>query len=101
MTKEDLIDKFITEHVFPQFREVKHPLYGLDRFFAAGPNDNNRVAGIYFFDKSKLNIAPHKWGIIQSMFSLTKDETIIVLNRWFRDNFPLLQFKHILLVTYP
>ena len=101
MVRKELIDKFITEHVFPNFREVKHPMFDLDKFFASGPNDNNRVACISFVYKSALSISPRSWGTIQSMFSLTEDEIIIVLNRWFRDNFPLLQFKEIVLTTYP
>jgi hypothetical protein len=52
------------------------------------------------FDKDLL-IGPPKWGIVQGMFSLTEDETIITLGRWFKKNVPLLSFDKIQLLRYP
>jgi len=100
MIREELINEFITNHVFPQFREVRHPIFDLDRYFAVGLNNNNRIACIPFYNKGELRIAPFTWSTIQNMFSLTEDEIIIALTRWFRDNFPLLCYHDIILVTY-
>ena len=96
---EELINEFITKHVFPQFREVKHPFYS-EPFFSICFDDNNRVACISPFDNS-LAIAPFSWGSVQAMFSLTEDETIIALGRWLRKNVPLLSFDKIELLRYP
>jgi len=103
MIMEQLIDEFITNHVFPQFREVIHPIHEYNhngRYFAIGLNDDERVAAISYFDKDLL-IGPPKWGIVQGMFSLTEDETIITLGRWFKKNVPILSFDKIQLLRYP
>jgi hypothetical protein len=103
MNKKDLIDEFITKHVFPQFREVIHPIHEYNhngRYFAIGLNDDEHVAAMSHFDKDLL-IGPPKWGTVQAMFSLTEDETIITLGRWFRKNVPLLSFDKIQLLRYP
>jgi hypothetical protein len=100
MIRESLINEYITNHVFPKFREVKHPIYSSDRFFAIGPNDNHRVASISPIDNS-LCIAPFAWVSVKGMFSLSEEETVILLTRWFRKNFPLLSFDGIVLLNYP
>jgi hypothetical protein len=101
MIRESLINEYITNHVFPKFREVKHPIYSSDRFFAIGPNDNDRVACITTsFDDGALNIAPFAWVSVKGMFSLSEEETVILLTRWFRKNFPLLSFDKIQLLRY-
>ena len=100
MVREDLINEFITNHVFPLFREVEHPILS-DKFFAIGPNDNDRVACITTsFDDNALNIAPFAWVSVKGMFSLSEEETIVVLNRWFRKNFYILSFNDIILLNY-
>jgi hypothetical protein len=101
MIREELINEFITKHVFPQFRETTHPIFCMDRYFSIGLNDNDRVACISYLSKTALSISPHAWGVIKSMFSLTEDELVVILKRWFRDNFPLLRFNEIILVTFP
>lgn len=101
MIKEELINEYISKHVFPQFREVKHPIYTCDRYFAIGLNDDDRVACISAFDNSLLTITPFTWGSVKDMFSLCEEETIIILTRWFRKNVPLLSFEGIVLLTYP
>ena len=103
MIREKLINEFITNHVFPQFREVIHPInhYNHDgRYFSIGINDNEHVAAMSHFDNNLL-ISPPKWGTVQAMFSLTEDETIITLGIWFRKNIPLLSFDGIVLLNYP
>ena len=52
------------------------------------------------FDKD-LVIHPHKWGVVQAMFSLTEDETVVVIKRWFNMYIPLLSFNKIQLLRYP
>jgi hypothetical protein len=99
MIREKLINEFITNHVFPLFREVKHPFYS-EPFFAIGFNDNDRVACISPIDNS-LCVAPFTWGTVKSMFSLSEEETVMVLTRWFRKNVPLLSFDGIILLNYP
>jgi hypothetical protein len=96
---EQLIDEFITKHVFPQFREVE-PINLNGRYFSIGLNDNERVAAMSHFDNDLL-ISPTKWGIVQGMFSLTEDETVNVLESWFSKNVPLLSFARISLLRYP
>ena len=97
---EQLIDEFITKHVFPQFREVE-PVYNLNgRYFAIGLNDNDYVAAMSNYDNDLL-ISPPKWGAVQAMFSLTEDETVNVLESWFSKNVPLLSFDRISLLRYP
>ena len=100
MIRESLINEYITNHVFPKFREVKHPIYFSDRFFAIGPNDNDRVACIPAIDGGALTIAPFAWVSVKGMFSLSEEETVILLTRWFRKNFPLLSFDDIILLYY-
>jgi len=99
MIMEQLIDEFITKHVFPQFREWSHPSFPNDRYFVVGADDYP-VAMISPFDKH-LVIIPPKWGAIQAMFSLTEDETIIVIKRWLNMYIPLLRFNKIELLKYP
>jgi len=99
MIIEQLIDEFITNHVFPQFREWKHPSFPNDRYFVIG-NDEYPVAMISPFDKN-LVIHPTKWGVIMSMFSLTEDETVVVIKRWLNMYIPLLSFDKIQLLRYP
>ena len=103
MNKKDLIDEFITKHVFPQFREVKYPIHEDNydgRYFSIGLNDNEHVAAMSNFDTDLL-IIPQKWVLLKSMFSLTEDETIVVLGRWFSENVPHLSFGKIQLLRYP
>jgi hypothetical protein len=102
MIRKDLINEFIDNHVFPNFREVAHPIHEFNhnRYFAIGLNDDERVAAMSHFDKDLL-ISPPKWGAVQAMFSLTEDETIITLGRWFRKNVPHLSFDKIQLLRYP
>ena len=100
---EELINEFITKHVFPQFREVIHPIHHYNhdgRYFSIGLNDNERVAAMSHFDNDLL-ISPPKWSAVQAMFSLTEDETIITLGIWFRKNVPHLSFARISLLRYP
>ena len=99
MNKKDLIDEFITKHVFPQFREVE-PINLNGRYFSIGLNDNERVAAMSHFDNDLL-ISPTKWWAVQAMFSLTEDETVNVLKSWFSKNVPLLSFARISLLRYP
>lgn len=99
MIREDLVNEFITNHVFPLFREVEHPILSY-KFFAIGPNDNHRVASISPIDKS-LCIAPFTWIAVKGMFSLSEEETVMVLTRWFRKNVSLLSFDGIILLKYP
>jgi len=93
------IDEFITKHVFPQFREWSHPSFPNDRYFVIG-DDESPVAMISPFNKS-LVIHPLKWGVVQAMFSLTEDETIVIINRWLNMYIPLLSFNKIELLRYP
>jgi len=99
MVREDLINEFITNHVFPLFREVEHPILS-DKFFAIGPDDNHRVASISPIDNS-LCVAPFTWIAVKGMFSLSEEETVIILTRWFRKNVPILSFDKIQLLRYP
>ena len=99
MIREKLINEFITNHVFPLFREVEHPILS-DKFFAIGPNDNHRVASISPIDNS-LCVAPFTWVSVKGMFSLSEEETVMVLTRWFRKNVPPLSFDGIILLNYP
>ena len=97
MIREKLINEFITNHVFPHFREMKNPK---PIYFARGLNYNDRVVMISPFDNS-LTITHFIWGPVQNMFSLSEEETVIILTRWFRKNFPLLSFDGIILLNYP
>jgi len=99
MIIEQLIDEFITKHVFPQFREWRHPTFPNDRYFIIG-NDECPIAMLSPFDED-LVVHPHKWGIVQGMFSLTEDETVVVIKRWFDMYIPLLSFNKIQLLRYP
>jgi hypothetical protein len=99
MIREKLINEFITNHVFPRFKEVKHPILSY-RFFAIGPNDDDRVACMYPFDENSLCITPFAWVSVKGMFSLSEEETVIILTRWLRKNFPLLSFDGIILLNY-
>jgi hypothetical protein len=96
---EQLIDEFITKYVFPQFRECNHPSYPEDRYFIIG-DDEYPIAMMSRFDEH-LIIHPKKWGIVMSMFSLTEDETVVVIKRWLNMNIPLLSFDRINLMKYP
>jgi hypothetical protein len=101
MIREELINEFITNHVFPQFREVEHPILS-DRFFAIGPNDTDRVACICTtLDDNSLCITPFTWVAVKGMFSLSEEETVIILTRWFRKNVSPLSFDGIVLLNYP
>lgn len=103
MIREELINKFITKYVFPDFREVEHPILS-DRFFAIGPNDTDRVACIHSFDEPSLYslyISPFGWVSLQGMFSLSEEETVIILTDWFNKNVPLLSFNDVILLNYP
>ena len=97
MTRDEIIYKFINEQVFPHFREMIHPK---PIYLARGLNDDNRVVMITPFDNS-LTITHFIWRPVQNMFSLSEEETIIVLCRWFRKNVPLLSFSGIILLNYP
>jgi hypothetical protein len=99
MIIEQLIDEFITKHVFPQFREWSHPRFPNDRYFIIG-DDEYPIAMISPFDED-LVIHPQKWGIVQGMFSLTEDETVVVIKRWLNMYIPLLSFDRINLMKYP
>jgi hypothetical protein len=98
MIIEQLIDEFITKYVFPQFREVSHPMYA-GRYFTIGLTDWNPVAMISPFDNT-LAVSPSTWSFVQCMFSLTEDETIVVLKRWLNMYIPLLRFNGITLLRY-
>ena len=103
MIRKDLINEFITNHVFPNFREVIHPIHEYNhngRYFAIGLNDDERVAAMSHFDKDLL-IGPPKCGTVQAMFSLTEDEIVITLGVWFSKNVPHLSFDKIQLLRYP
>jgi len=81
MIREDLINEFIDNHVFPNFREVIHPIHEYNhngRYFSIGLNDNERVAAMSHFDNDLL-ISPTKWWAVQAMFSLPDDETVNVI----------------------
>ena len=93
------IDEFITNHVFPQFREWSHPRFPNDRYFIIG-DDEYPIAMMSPFDKN-LVIAPPTWGAVQCMFSLTEDETVVVIKRWLNMYIPLLSFNKIQLLRYP
>lgn len=99
MIIEQLIDEFITKHVFPQFREWRHPTFPNDRYFIIG-DDEYPIAMMSPFDNDLVIAAP-KWGIVQGMFSLTEDETVVVIKRWFNMYIPLLSFNKIQLLRYP
>ena len=99
MILEQLINEFITKHLFPQFREWKHPSFPDDKYFVIG-DDGQPIAMISPFDNN-FAIIPPKWVLLKSMFSLTEDETIVVLGRWFSENVPHLSFGKIQLLRYP
>lgn len=99
MIIEQLIDEFITKHVFPQFREWSHPTFPDDRYFIIGDDEYPIAMMSPFYDS--LATLPFSWGAVQNMFSLTEDETKTVLKRWLNKNVPLIHFNGVTLVNYP
>ena len=98
---EQLIDEFITKHVFPQFREWSHPTFPNDRYFIIGADESPIAMMSPFDDKDLLVIHPKIWSVVQAMFSLTDDETVVVIKRWLNMYIPLLSFNKIELLKYP
>jgi len=83
----------------PQFREWSHPSCPNDRYFVIG-TDEYPIAMMSPYDDD-LVIHPKIWSVVQAMFSLTDDETVVVIKRWLNMYTPLLRFNKIKLLKYP